>query len=323
MVDVLEQIGGIQAQYAPSMYIGLWSRVEGFEREHLTNALVERSVVQGTLMRSTIHLVSRRDYWPFAVAVRAARRAWHVRTHRSRANVDEHEQAAAIVLARLQTGPAPRSEVADLIPRDVFEGIHEFADIIRVPPSGTWERRRADLYGSAEYWIGPEPVLEHDEAVDHLVRRYLAAFGPARPKDIADWAGLPVTTVRSSLARTPTTDYVAEDGQPLIDLDGGTIPPADAIAPVRFLPTWDATLLVHARRAGIIEEEDRPRVFQTRRPQSVATFLVDGTVAGTWVHRDGRVVIEPFRPLPPRVQRELNDEAERIEQQLLLPPAAG
>ena len=314
MVDVLEQIGGIQAQYAPSMYIGLWSRVDGFEREHLTNALVDRSVVQGTLMRSTIHLVSRRDYWPFAVAVRAARRTWYVRTHRSGTAVDEHEQAAAIVLARLRVGPAPRSEVAALIPRDAFEGIHEFADIVRVPPSGTWERRRADLYGSAEQWIGPEPALQHDEAVDHLVRRYLAAFGPARPKDIADWAGLPVTTVRSSLARTPTTDYVTEDGQPLIDLNGGVIPPPDALAPVRFLPTWDATLLVHARRAGLIEEEDRPRVFHTRRPQSVATFLVDGTVAGTWVHRDGRVVIEPFRPLPPRVQRELNDEAGRLGQ---------
>jgi hypothetical protein len=305
------------------MYIGLWSRVEGYEREHLTTALLEGSVVQGTLMRSTIHLVSKRDYWRFAVAVRAARRAWHVRTHRSGATVDEREQAAAIVLARLRAGPAPRSEVAGLIPRNAFDGIHEFADIVRVPPSGTWERRRADLYGSAEHWIGPEPALEHDAAVDHLVRRHLAAFGPARPKDIADRAGLPVTAVRSSLARTPTNDYVAEDGQPLVDLDSGVIPPAETHAPVRFLPTWDATLLVHARRAGIIEEEDRQRVFHTRRPQSVATFLVDGTVAGTWVHRDGRVVIEPFRLLPPPVQRELNDEAERIEQQLLLPPVGG
>ena len=228
VVDVLEQIGGIQAQYAPSMYIGLWSRVEGFEREHLTNALVERTVVQGTLMRSTIHLVSRRDYWPCALAVRAARRKWYVRAHRSGATVEEHEQAAAIVLARLRTGPATRSEVADLIPRHVFEGIHEFADIVRVPPSGTWDRRRADLYGAAELWVGPEPALAPEEAVDHLVRRYLAAFGPARPKDIADWAGLPVTTVRSSLARLPTTDYVSEDGQPLVDLDGAAIPSADA-----------------------------------------------------------------------------------------------
>jgi hypothetical protein len=57
----LERMGGLQAQYAPSMYVGLWSRLEGFERDALTRALERRSVVQGTLMRSTIHLVSARD----------------------------------------------------------------------------------------------------------------------------------------------------------------------------------------------------------------------------------------------------------------------
>ena len=70
----LERIAGIQAQYAPSMYIGLWSRLEGFERDALTAALERRSVVQATLMRSTIHLVSKADYWPLALATRAARR---------------------------------------------------------------------------------------------------------------------------------------------------------------------------------------------------------------------------------------------------------
>ena len=69
----LERLGGIQAQYAPSMYIGLWSRLAGLRRESLTRALERRSVVQATLMRSTIHLVSAADYWPFAAATRDAR----------------------------------------------------------------------------------------------------------------------------------------------------------------------------------------------------------------------------------------------------------
>src|SRR2546423_2131404 len=73
----LETIGGIQAQYAPSMYIGFWSRLTGFERDALTGALHGRSVVQATLMRVTIHLVSREDFWPMALATREARRtAW-------------------------------------------------------------------------------------------------------------------------------------------------------------------------------------------------------------------------------------------------------
>src|ERR1041384_4511828 len=78
----LEQMGGLQAQYAPSMYVGLWSRVAGFERDHLTKLLQERAVVQGTLLRATIHLVSAADYWPFAMAVRQGRRAFFLRATR-------------------------------------------------------------------------------------------------------------------------------------------------------------------------------------------------------------------------------------------------
>ena len=77
----LERIGGIQAQYAPSMYIGLWSRLDGFERDQLTRALERRSVIQGSMMRATIHLVSKRDYWPFVVGIRRAQRKWWLRTH--------------------------------------------------------------------------------------------------------------------------------------------------------------------------------------------------------------------------------------------------
>ena len=51
----MERVGGLQAQYAPSAYVGLWSRVAGLEREALTRELERRRVVQATLMRVTIH----------------------------------------------------------------------------------------------------------------------------------------------------------------------------------------------------------------------------------------------------------------------------
>ena len=57
--------------------------------------------------------------------------------------------------------------------------------------------------------------------------------------------------------------------------------PGHACAPSRFLPVWDATLLVHARRTLILPEEFRSRVFNTKTPHSVNTFLLDGQVAGT------------------------------------------
>jgi hypothetical protein len=80
-------------------------------------------------------------------------------------------------------------------------------------------------------------------------------------------------------------------------------------APVRFLPTFDATLLVHARRTQILPERFRPLIFHTKSPQSAPTFLVDGQVAGTWKHDAGKIRLQPFEPLPRTVRRELEAEA--------------
>lgn len=132
----LERIGGIQAQYAPSMYIGLWSRVEGFERDRLNTALQRRSVVQGTLMRSTIHLVSRRDYWPFAVAGRRARREWWLRA--TKGSAVELERAAERLRARLAEGPVERKELDRIAGKGRAVALGLWVDMVRIPPSGTW-----------------------------------------------------------------------------------------------------------------------------------------------------------------------------------------
>ena len=111
----LERVGGLQAQYAPSMCIGLWSRVAGFERPQLTRALERRSVVQATLMRSTIHLVSARDFWPLATAVRDGRRRWWIVTHRKTLSEPQVERAAARLRRELRGGPLRRAEAQAVI----------------------------------------------------------------------------------------------------------------------------------------------------------------------------------------------------------------
>jgi hypothetical protein len=160
---------------------------------------------------------------------------------------------------------------------------------------------------------GSPGALERRTAgLDHLVRRYLAGFGPASSRDVADWAGLPVKDVARALERLTLRRFRGEAGAELLDLPRAPLPPPDTPAPVRFLPTWDATLLVHARRTGILAEEYRPLVFNTKTPHSVPTFLVDGAVAGTWRFEDGEVRLEPFGRLDRSTQRELREEADRL-----------
>jgi winged helix DNA-binding protein len=304
----VEQIGCLQNQYAPSGYVGLWARIAGFERDALTRALERRALVQATLMRNTIHVVSRADYWPLVIAVRAERMAWSRSVQRTDARAVR--RAAERLRRFLADGPRRQKEIADAglwVP-----GVGIWLDLVRVPPSGTWERRRADLFGLAEDWVGPEPELGEEEAREHLVRRYLGAFGPAPKRDIANWAGMSVRALAGALERVPLRRFRDEAGRELVDVPRAPLPPAAAPAPVRFLPTWDATVLVHARRTGILAEEHRKRIFNVRNPQSERTFLVDGRVAGAWRYDSGRITLEPFGRLPRGARAELEDEAERL-----------
>jgi hypothetical protein len=91
-----------------------------------------------------------------------------------------------------------------------------------------------------------------------------------------------------------------------------SLPDPDAPAPVRFLPTWDATLLVHARRTQILPEAFRPLIFHTKMPPSYPTFLVDGQVAGTWRFEGGDVQLTPIRTLTTAERQELEGEAHRL-----------
>ena len=183
--------------------------------------------------------------------------------------------------------------------------------MVRVPPSGTWEHRRADLYAAAEDWIAPVKITPA-QAIEHLVRSYLRGFGPASRADVASFTGLKLSDLAPALKRIDPVRYRAANGDELLDLPDAPLPDPDTPAPVRFLPVWDATLLVHARRTGILPEELRPRVFHVKNPHGTATFLVDGAVAGAWRYDEGRVTLDPWVKLDRATRRALDDEAERL-----------
>jgi winged helix DNA-binding protein len=316
LTRALEQFGGLQTQYAPSAYIRLWSSLERFRLDDLTRALERKRAVQGTLMRSTIHIVSARDYWPFEAAVGRSRQEWWLRTHGKQVGNVDLDAVAAQLRSELAGRTWRHAELGELLRAHgwtIWSGA--WVALVRVPPSGTWARRRADLFRLAEEWLGPSTANE-EQGLEHLLRSYLGGFGPARLGEAADWAGVPITRLRPAAERLRLRTFRDEEGKELLDLPRKPLPDAETPAPVRFLPTWDATLLVHARGTGILPEPYRPLVFNTKTPHSVSTFLVDGFVAGTWrVERakdKATLVVEPFEPLLREARRELVEESERL-----------
>ncbi len=278
----LEAVGGLQTQYAPSGYVGLWSRLRDFRREALTKALMNRDAIQGTLMRSTIHM----------------------------------DVVAGTVRERLSHGPARAAELKALlaangIPAIAWSGLGLWLEMIRVPPSGTWDRRQADLYGLADDWVGAIAASE-EAGMELLVRRYLGGFGPAKLADIASWAGLAPAKVIPAVERMRLRRFRDEHDKVLFDLPRAPLPDAGVRAPVRFLQTFEAMLMIHARRTQIMPEQFRPIVFNIKTPHSMPVFLIDGAVAGTWRYEGGQIVTRPFEPIPRSVRDELDEEAKAL-----------
>ena len=311
----IERIGALQAQWAPSPYVALWSRLEGFRREDLERALGRDAVVKATLMRATLHLVSRRDYGALAAAVRDAQLAARTRGV-APPEPELVERARALARSRAVTrrdlhallgheGPVrPDTDVR------LLRQVHWLLVLARLeqsPECALWSPQRVTTFRVLDA-EEPEPL----EARKHLVRRYLAAFGPASRADLSQWSGVAIRDLLPSLEALRLRRFRDESGRELLDLPRAPIVPGDAHAPARLLPRWEETLLAYERRERVLPDEYRGVVI-AKNGDIHETFLVDGVVGGFWRVEKGRVALEPFAPLPLRARRALEDEARRFE----------
>ena len=271
----VECLGGLQTQDSRSGYIGLWSRLDGFERDDLTRALERRKVVQGHVMRITVHMVSASDYWRFTEGIREPRRQSWAMSHAKRVDLERMPEVARQVAAALAAGPRPRKEVAQELGIDgtTWTGAGMWVDLLRVPPSGTWARPRADLYALADRWLTRTKPSE-SEGREHLLKRYLGAFGPATIQEAANWAGLPVKALAAVAENLRVRRFRAHDGAELLDLPGAPLPDPETPAPPRFLANWDPMLLASRRRTQILPKHDWSRVFNPKTPQTTSVFLL-------------------------------------------------
>lgn len=193
---------------------------------------------------------------------------------------------------------------------------------LHAPDDVPWSFGRRPRLVDAEAWLGTrddDPVAI-DNSLEHLVRRYLGAFGPATAADIGAWSGLSIGTLRPAITALDERGELwharDERGRALLDLPGAPRPdPATPTEP-RLLPMWDSVLLAHADRTRIISDPDRAVVI-ARNGDTLPTVLVDGRVAGLWwAHAEPggrtRIAVEPFRPVASGARRALEAEAERL-----------
>jgi DNA glycosylase AlkZ-like len=320
----IERVGALQAQWPPAPYVALWSRVEGFRRDQLMRAVERRTVVRANLMRMTLHHVSAADYLAFAGVFREHRGTWLERELSRYAEEFDLDRLAAELVEHASERPHTRPEllallnlpklvVTDRAPWLVWYAISVRAGLVFAPSASVW---RNNTQGAqvvpAAAWLGRKGG-SGDDAVAQLVRRYLAAFGPATRADVSQWTGLTRAILAPGIEALTLRRFRDEAGRELLDLPRAPLPPADTPAPVRLLPHWDSALLAHDDRSRILPEEHRKTVIR-RNGDVLPTFLVDGVVAGLWRLEGGRVQLDPFGKLTRTVERELRREARGLEE---------
>jgi len=317
----IERLAGIQAQQVRPPFVALWSRLEGFGREHLLSLIRGRVAVRSVLMRATIHLVTARDFVALRGAIQPALTAAMQRAVGRHLDGVEMAEVVAVAREAFASGPRTFAELRRLLAAR-FPGSNERAlgyavrtqlALVLVPGQEEWGYRADADFALAGDWLGARASTTSETKL--LLKRYLAAFGPASIADARAWSGLPGLQDAFAELRPDLQVFRDDAGRELFDIPESPRPPEDTPAPVRFLAEFDNAILGHASRTRIIADRHRPRVI-TRNLLVPGTVLVDGLVAATWKLRVGRkdavLEVKPFGRLTAAEKSEIAEEGDRL-----------
>ncbi|GAA4236262.1 winged helix DNA-binding domain-containing protein [Actinomadura meridiana] len=306
VADAVGRLVAVQAQETNAPYYGLWTRLAGFRQQQLTELMTGRAVVRGSSLRGTQHMALAEDFLWLRPLVQErilqARQAGFGGVTKEWDLDELATEARKLLDGEVLTRPQVARRLAERWPdRDLQAlgwSVQALLSVVHPPPSGTWNVGGATPFALAEEWIG-RPFRE--VGVDRLVRRYLAAFGPASVKDFQVWSGLRRMDAVFEGLRGELREYRDEGGVELFDVPEARLP-GDVAAPVRFLPAFDNLVLAYADRTRLMTDEQRRVVCVGSEIKP--TLLVDGRVHGLWALKHDRkarnavLTVECFAPLP-------------------------
>lgn len=319
VAEVLAHLIGLQGQNHNAPYVGLWSRIEGFAVSDLEILLQERKAVRGTLMRGTLHVALAEDFLAIRPLLQPVLERIFNANHKKRLPGADIAEIRRLGLALLDeealSAGALGKKLAEAMPghaaNEMGMAPRILDDLVHVPPAGLWGATGAPLLRTARSWLGRAPG--EGMAMTELVRRYLAAFGPASKADFTAWSGLRGAEAFEQL-RPDLMVFAGEDGRELFDLPEAPRPDADSEAPARLLADYDNILIGYAERSRIADPRHLTHVM-TINGIFNPTFTIDGFVHGLWKLTTGptpMVTLRWFLPLRRKDEAELRREARSL-----------
>jgi hypothetical protein len=322
VLKALERLVGLQAQLPRPPFIGLWSRLAEFRREELASALLARKIVRASLLRGTLHLFSASDYLTFRELLGPMLYAGALAVLKDRAKGLDPRRLADEACALLSDEPKTFGEIRDFLLRQFPKAdqramghlVRMTLPLVQVPNSEAWAFPSIPDFALAEVWL-KKPIRPNPKASGELVRRYLAAFGPASVTDFQTWSGLKAQKDAFAALASELVVFHDERGKELFDLPKAPRPDEGTEAPARLLPEFDNLVLSHADRRRFVADAHRKQVYLPGL-RVAPTLLIDGVIAGTWkATRKGKTAsleLTPFSALDKKTRATLSSEAEAL-----------
>ena len=329
VTEVAGHLGGLQAQAAGPARLAVRPRTRALTAADVDRACADGAVTRTWAMRGTLHLVATPDvrwmtglFGPFLIK--------RDRRRRLQLGLDDRlcERALA-ALGSILAGSPPLTR-AELIERLAADGV-AIDPRTQQPPHllgyaagrglicrGPDRPGDEPTYTLLDDWAPDAPMLDRDEALAELARRYLGGYGPATRADFAAWSGLPATETRRAweliAAETAEVSVTNVTGVTSVVDVVGVVGVADDGPPPspRLLGHFDPLLMGYRDRDLVLDPAHTKRI-QAGGGFVQPTVLADGRVAGTWRldrrARQARVVVEPFTGLTAATADELAAEA--------------
>jgi hypothetical protein len=329
--QVLVAICGVQAQDLPAGLLSMRARSTGLGAAGIGRARQEERTIAWTwCLRGTLHLVSAADA-NWLVPLLGPSFIAGDRRRFQQLGWDEQKATSGLRLvseALQKVGALTRAEIVHLLKENNLpsEGQAPVHLLYRAALEGLLcagpNRGKEPTYVLWESWLGELQPRPFEEALSELARRYLQAYAPAGPEDLASWSGLKLGEARQAWQIiAEQLVQVQAAGKPawllksqLPWLEDVLAEGNKAAAHVRLLPRFDTYLLGYASRDLAVDPAYARRIHPGGGILNAA-LLVDGQARGTWKiqQRRGRleVQVESFEPLSdallPLVEAEASD----------------
>jgi len=318
VLDVVDLLVGMQAQEPIDPYVGLWTRIDGFDPSELSEAIEERRAVRMGLLRGTLHLVTARDALAqYPILADVMTRSWRSSPFAKQLVGVDLDAVLARARALLEERPMTPSELGvamapgwpDRDAPSLAYAARFMLPLVQVPPRGLWGRTSRPTNTTAEAWLGAS--MAPDPSIDDLLLRYLAAFGPASVADMRVWSWLTGLREVVERLRPRLRTFRDEGGRELFDVEDGVIADPDLAVPIRFLPQYDNVFLSHDDRSRILVGGVKVEDLVWK-----GGVLIDGYVGAAWrIRREKKaatMTVTLYVPVTGVQRAEIEAEGERL-----------